>query len=105
LKHSDRIFIAYEPIWAIGSGVTPTVDEIIEVHKHIRLTMQELYPKNSSSQVSILYGASVQLENAYALLREPMIEGLLVGGASLKIHEMKPIVDAACEVLTAQSQS
>ena len=105
LKHSDRIFIAYEPIWAIGSGVTPTVDEIIEVHKHIRLTMQELYPKNSSLQVSVLYGGSVQSENAYALLREPLIEGLLVGGASLKIHEMKPIVDAACEVLIAQSQS
>ena len=101
LKHGERVLIAYEPVWAIGTGVTPTVQEVVEMHTFIREVIDDLYPSAPAGQFSVLYGGSVNGENAYQLLREPSIEGVLVGGASIKIHELKTIVDAASSVLEA----
>jgi triosephosphate isomerase len=99
VKSSDRFMIAYEPVWAIGTGETPTVQEVVEMHTHIRDLMRELHGKEST----VLYGGSVDGENVYSFLREPMVDGVLVGGASVKIQEMKAIVDAAADVLSKQS--
>jgi triosephosphate isomerase (TIM) len=93
--------VAYEPVWAIGSGVQPTVHEVLEVVRALRKTMQELFPKRASYPV--LYGGSVNAQNAYAFLREPEIDGVLVGGASLKVQEFQGILLAACEVMNYQS--
>lgn len=102
-KFSETLFVAYEPVWAIGTGETPTAQEIVEVHAHIRTILGELFPTAPSTAFAILYGGSVTGENAYGFLREKEIDGLLVGSASIKIHQWKEIVDAACEVLDAQS--
>lgn len=100
-KTSPLPIIAYEPVWAIGSGVQPTVPEVLAVIRALRETMQELFPERVS--YPILYGGSVNAENAYAFLREPEIDGVLVGGASLKIHEFQGILSAACDVMNYQS--
>lgn len=102
-KFSETLFVAYEPVWAIGTGETPTAQEIVEVHAYIRELLGELFPAAPASAFAILYGGSVDGENAYGFLREKEIDGILVGGASIKIHQLKEIVDAACQVLIAQS--
>lgn len=102
-KFSETLYVAYEPVWAIGTGETPTSSEIVEVHAHIREVLGELFPTAPTTAFAVLYGGSVNAENAYAFLREKEIDGLLVGGASIKIHQLKEIVDAACQVLIAQS--
>ena len=102
-KFSETLCVAYEPVWAIGTGETPSTQEIVEVHAHIREILGELFPTAPETAFAILYGGSVNKENAYGFLREKEIDGLLVGGASIKIHQLKEIVDAACEVLIAQS--
>ncbi|OGL61998.1 triose-phosphate isomerase [Candidatus Uhrbacteria bacterium RIFCSPHIGHO2_02_FULL_47_44] len=102
-KFSETLFVAYEPVWAIGTGETPSVQEIVEVHTYIREILGELFPTAPETAFAVLYGGSVNGENAYSFLREKEIDGLLVGGASVKIHQLKEIVDAACEVLIAQS--
>ncbi|HAU66237.1 MAG: Triosephosphate isomerase [Candidatus Uhrbacteria bacterium GW2011_GWF2_39_13] len=102
LRGSERVLIAYEPLWAIGSGVVASVGEVIEVHQFIRSLLQELFAGVSSQQIPLLYGGSVDGENAYGFLREELIDGLLVGGASVKINQFKDIVEACGEVLEAQ---
>lgn len=93
--------IAYEPEWAIGTGKSPAVTEVVEMHRRILATAVEMHVP--AAQVQVLYGGSVDGENAYALLREPEVQGVLVGGASVKIGEFERVVAAAVEVLTAQS--
>jgi triosephosphate isomerase len=95
-KGRSDIFIAYEPVWAIGTGKTPLPEQIAAVHKSIRAITQEL---TSNMQVHVLYGGSVNAENAYSFLRESEIDGVLVGGASLKLYEFTGIVNAAKEVM------
>jgi triosephosphate isomerase len=96
------VLIAYEPLWAIGSGEAASVAEVIEIHRFIRAVLEELFLAVSSRSFSVLYGGSVDGENAYGFLREELIDGLLVGGASVKINQFKDIVEAAGEVLEAQ---
>ena len=76
--HSDQLVIAYEPVWAIGSGEMPSVDEIRGIHKAIRQAVGPL-----GEAIRILYGGSVTQKNAAEILGEPQIDGVLVGGASL----------------------
>lgn len=102
-KFSETFFVAYEPVWAIGTGETPTAEEIVEMHARIREVLLEMFPMAPASAFAVLYGGSVNAENAYGFLREKDVDGFLVGGASLKIHQLKEIIDAACSVLTAQS--
>lgn len=77
------IIIAYEPIWAIGTGITATPAQAEEVHSFIRDKLAEKYGKDQASCAIILYGGSVKADNAYSLIKENNINGALVGGASL----------------------
>jgi triosephosphate isomerase (TIM) len=88
----DRDFVvAYEPIWAIGSGVTPTQDEVCHMHGLIREQLQERFGEQKAQQVRILYGGSVKPSNAKELLAVDNVDGALVGGASLKAEDFLAI--------------
>lgn len=102
-KSAPVPLVAYEPVWAIGTGVQPTVPEVLAIVRALRETMEELFPQRAAYPV--LYGGSVTAENAYSFLREPEIDGVLVGGASLKVQEFQGILSAACDVMTYQSSS
>lgn len=86
--------VAYEPIWAIGTGRTPTGDEIAEVHAAIRRTLVERFGEGGRA-APILYGGSVNPANAAAILQTPEVGGALVGGASLKAADFLRIIRAA----------
>jgi triosephosphate isomerase len=89
----DGLVIAYEPVWAIGTGRTPTLDEVAEVHSFIRDTLVKRYG-DAANQMRLLYGGSVKASNAAALFALPHVNGALVGGASLKAADFAPIVAA-----------
>jgi triosephosphate isomerase (TIM) len=86
------IVVAYEPVWAIGTGRTATPEMAVEAHKIIRLEVEKLLGSEISNALRILYGGSVKPENATALLGEEEIDGALVGGASLKPDSFAAIV-------------
>ena len=81
---ADRIVIAYEPIWAIGTGLTATTEQAQEAHAFIRERLVKWCNKTVANQIRILYGGSVKPDNVDALMAMPDIDGVLVGGASLK---------------------
>jgi len=87
------IVIAYEPIWAIGTGRTATPQMAQDVHRFIRQRLASRYGE-AADAVRILYGGSVKPDNAAGLLREPDIDGALVGGASLKADDFRAIIEA-----------
>lgn len=91
---AETTAIAYEPVWAIGTGRTPTSEEIVEVHNHIRALLQKRLGATGAA-VRILYGGSVKPSNAAEILALPNVGGALVGGASLKAADFLPIVSAA----------
>lgn len=90
----DKIAIAYEPIWAIGTGKTATTDDIAEMHGWIREYLVDLFGEDGN-QVRILYGGSVNGSNAKEILDTENVNGVLVGGASLKAVDFFPIIMAA----------
>jgi len=90
-----RVTIAYEPVWAIGTGRTATRDQAQEVHQMIRRLLAEQFGEETAAAVRIQYGGSVKPENAADLLAAPDIDGALVGGASLKAEAFTAIVRAA----------
>lgn len=83
-KHSGNIVIAYEPVWAIGTGKTATSAQAEEVHAHIRGVLTNLFDKEHAAKMVIQYGGSVKPDNMKELMSMPNIDGALVGGASLK---------------------
>lgn len=83
-EQMNKIIIAYEPIWAIGTGLTATPTQAEEVHSFIREKLTEKYGNETASCAIILYGGSVKPDNTYSLLKEQNINGALVGGASLE---------------------
>jgi triosephosphate isomerase len=89
----ENIEIAYEPVWAIGTGHNATTDQIARVHGRIRQFLKTLFGNRKGSAVRILYGGSVKPENAAPILRTPGVNGLLVGGASLQAETFLPIVN------------
>ncbi|MBV1864168.1 MAG: triose-phosphate isomerase [Rhodobacteraceae bacterium] len=90
----ENLVIAYEPIWAIGSGLTPTLDEIVEVHNFIRARLVRRFGDAIGKAVRVLYGGSMKPENAAEIGALPNVDGGLVGGASLKAADFSKIVAA-----------
>ena len=89
-----NIILAYEPIWAIGTGKTATSDQAEEMLAYIRSIVAEKYGKEAAEETSILYGGSCKASNAPELFAKPNIDGGLIGGASLKAADFKGIIDA-----------
>ena len=89
-----KVVIAYEPIWAIGSGKTATSAQAQEIHAYIRSVFAAKYGQNIADQISILYGGSVKAANAKEIFSQPDVDGGLVGGASLIATEFAAIINA-----------
>ncbi|RME36478.1 MAG: triose-phosphate isomerase [Planctomycetota bacterium] len=96
---ADRLVVAYEPVWAIGTGRTATPEQAQPVHALIRSELASIYGKETAEGVRILYGGSVKPGNAADLLAQTDIDGALVGGASLVAEDFAAIVEAARAVV------
>ena len=90
----SRVVIAYEPVWAIGTGVVATPDQAQEMHHYIRGLLVDMYDRQIADQMSILYGGSCKPSNAAELFANPDVDGGLIGGASLKAEDFMGIVNA-----------
>ncbi len=91
---AEKITIAYEPVWAIGTGKTATTDQAQQAHAFVRTRLAELFDPGAAQGVRIQYGGSVKPANASDLLAQPDVDGALVGGASLKAHDFLEIIKA-----------
>ncbi len=89
----SKIIIAYEPVWAIGTGKTATNEQAQEAHAHIRALIARLYGRDEAEAIRILYGGSVKPENIKGLMAQPDIDGALVGGASLNAPSFAAIAN------------
>ncbi len=94
---AEYLTVAYEPIWAIGTGRVPTADDITAMHAAIRSLLDERYGAEKAASIRILYGGSVKPENAREILDLPHVDGALVGGASLSAESFLGIALAAVE--------
>lgn len=95
--HIKELVIAYEPVWAIGTGKTALPEQANEVHSFIRSTITDGYGKDIANSVYIQYGGSVKPENAKELMAQPEIDGLLVGGASITFESFFKIIETAAK--------
>jgi triosephosphate isomerase len=95
LENSDweKIVLAYEPVWAIGTGETASPEQAQEMHEFIRETIRKRFGSNVAEEVSILYGGSVKPENAKEIFSKPDVDGGLIGGAALKASDFAAIVN------------
>jgi triosephosphate isomerase len=93
-EQMDKIIIAYEPVWAIGTGLTATPDQAQEMHKYIRDLVKEKYGNNCAKKLPILYGGSCKPSNAAEIFSKQDVDGGLIGGASLKKEDFAGIVAA-----------
>lgn len=93
-KEIQKVVIAYEPVWAIGTGETATAEQAQEMHNFIRGQVANKYGKEVAAEVSILYGGSVKPNNAHEIFIQPDVDGGLIGGASLKSDDFLKIIDA-----------
>ena len=93
----SRVIIAYEPVWAIGTGKTATAEQANEVCAIIRETVKGLYDEAAANAMTIQYGGSMNAKNAAELLAQPDVDGGLIGGASLKPADFAEIVKAATQ--------
>ncbi len=90
-EQAARTVIAYEPVWAIGTGHNATPDQVQEVHKYLRDRLTKRYSTEVADQVRILYGGSVRADNIYDLMMEPDVDGVLVGSSSLDSEQFAAI--------------
>jgi triosephosphate isomerase len=90
-----QLVVAYEPVWAIGTGRTATPDDAAEAHRTVRRTLGDLYSARFAEQVRVIYGGSVNAKNAAELFAREDIDGGLVGGASLIASDFAAILAAA----------
>ena len=95
MQDPDRVVIAYEPVWAIGTGRNATDEQAQEVHAYIRQSVGRMWNKDFADRVRIIYGGSMKPENAKGLMNQPDVDGGLIGGASLKPDSFLAIVNAA----------
>ncbi len=100
---TDRLIIAYEPVWAIGTGRTATPDQAQEVHASIRTMLASTYGQGAADSIRILYGGSVKPQNAADLFAQPDIDGALVGGACLVAADFVAIIKAAASTAVGAS--
>lgn len=96
----ERVVIAYEPVWAIGTGKTASPEQAQAVHGDLRKLIENRYNADLSGAIRILYGGSVKADNAQQLMAQPDIDGALVGGASLQFEPFAQIVNAASKLQT-----
>ncbi|KAF2076550.1 hypothetical protein CYY_002164 [Polysphondylium violaceum] len=94
-KQWDSIVIAYEPVWAIGTGVTATPDQAQDTHKYVRSWLKDNIDETVAAKTSIMYGGSVGAANCNALAEKPDVDGFLVGGASLIATDFSTIIKSA----------
>jgi triosephosphate isomerase len=92
LQDGSKLVVAYEPVWAIGTGKTATEAQAQEAHSFIRDLLADIYEKNIAGQIRILYGGSVKPENIDILMQQDDIDGALVGGAALKAESFERII-------------
>ncbi len=90
----NNIILAYEPVWAIGTGETATPEQVQEMHAFIRKTIKDTYGDNLAEKVSILYGGSVKPDNAEQIFAKPDVDGGLIGGAALKAESFVEIINS-----------
>ena len=88
----QKVVIAYEPVWAIGTGKTASAEQAQEMHAYIRLVLARKYGNETAESISILYGGSVKADNAAEIFGKPDVDGGLVGGASLDADEFEKII-------------
>jgi triosephosphate isomerase len=93
VQEASRIIIAYEPVWAIGTGYTATPQVAEEMHGFIRSRIREVFGDEAAEELRVLYGGSVKADNITALMEEPDIDGALVGGASLQVESFARIIN------------
>jgi len=98
LEEIGKLVLAYEPVWAIGTGKTATPKQANDVHLSIRRKLEGRYSQEMAKNITILYGGSVKPENAKDLLKEPHIDGALVGGASLDLDSFEKIVRSGLDL-------
>jgi triosephosphate isomerase len=89
----NNIIIAYEPVWAIGTGLTASVEKVSEIHSFIRNTLKDLFSESESNNVPIIYGGSVNSNNADELINVHSVNGFLIGGASLDVDKFVEIIN------------
>lgn len=94
-EQMKKVVIAYEPVWAIGTGMTASPEQAQDVHAFIRELLGKMFDNTTADNTRILYGGSAKLENAEELLRQKDIDGLLIGGASLKVDDFSGIIEIA----------
>lgn len=94
-ENAERMIIAYEPVWAIGTGKTASPQQAEEVHAYLRNLLTEIYDSNTANEITIQYGGSVKPDNANELFSQPNIDGGLIGGACLKADSFVDIISAA----------
>ena len=88
-----KVVIAYEPVWAIGTGETASPEQAQEIHAHIRSLIAAKYGQEVADEISILYGGSVKPDNAKEIFSQPDIDGGLIGGAALKLEDFSKIIE------------
>lgn len=93
-----KVIIAYEPVWAIGTGITATPQQAQEAQKYIRDLLKKMYNKDTADIIRIQYGGSVKPDNIGELMKQPDVDGALVGGASLEVESFSEIVKRASQV-------
>jgi len=91
---AQTLVVAYEPIWAIGTGLIPSLNQIDEVHSFIRTQLYTRFGKSTGQQIRLLYGGSVKSTNAAEIFNVAQVNGALVGGASLRADDFSPIIKA-----------
>lgn len=94
-RQAEKLVVAYEPVWAIGTGRTASAADAQQVNKLIRDLLEDKFGRDCAQKVPILYGGSVKPENAAGLMQQPDIDGALVGGASLDVASFTAIIQAA----------
>lgn len=93
-EEAKKVVIAYEPVWAIGTGETASPEQAQEIHAHIRSILKNMFGEETAQEISILYGGSVKPDNAKEIFAQPDIDGGLIGGAALKIEDFSKIIEA-----------